>query len=342
MTTTATCIDGHAHVVPQSFLEEVERSARAFGVEVERTPEGHAITFPGLPRLRAAGGRLVDLEARTAWMDDEQVAVQMAGAWLDVAGYALPPDREVEWVRLLNEHLAAQTASAGQRFRALASVPLQNGNAAALELEYAVNKLGVSGAMLPSDPMDIDLAAPEMEPFWEAAASLDVPVLLHGASHSKWRHFGPAYLGFSLGRTLDTTVLASKLLLGGLLDRHPALRLVLCHGGGALPYLIGRIEDGYQRGTDKTASLQRNGPADYLADLYYDTVTLNARSARLLLDTAGADHVMLGSDYVWGPMAGDFSKAAQAATGDETEWASVRSGTAQALFGLSAERVSPS
>ncbi|MEX2430763.1 MAG: amidohydrolase family protein, partial [Dehalococcoidia bacterium] len=249
-TATTTCIDGHAHFVPLGFLKELEQSGMAFGVEVQQTPGGHALTFPGLPSLRPAGGRLVNLESRAEWMEAENVSVQMTGAWLDITGYSLLADREAEWVHLLNEHLAAETREAGNAFKALASVPLREGKSAARELEYAVRELGMAGAMVPSDPVDIDVASPELEPLWEAAAALGAPVLLHGASHSKWQHFGPPYLGFSLGRTLDTTVLAAKLLLGGLLDRYPSLKLVLCHGGGGLPNLIGRVEDGYRRGTD--------------------------------------------------------------------------------------------
>ena len=267
-------------------------------------------------------------------MESENVTHQITGAWLDIVGYTLTAKRELEWVHLLNEHMAAEVAGAGDKFRALATVPLRSGDAAARELEFAVTELGMTGAMLPSDPADVDVASPTLESFWATAAQLNVPVLLHGATHSKWDRFGPPYLGYSLGRTLDTTVLASKLILAGVLDRHPDLKLVLCHGGGALPYLIGRIEDFYQRGTDKLIDLDHNGPTDYLPSLYYDTVTLNERSLRMLIDFVGAGHIMLGSDYVWGPMASEFAGVAEKVS-DAAEVDSIRHGTAEGLFGLS-------
>jgi aminocarboxymuconate-semialdehyde decarboxylase len=325
-------IDGHAHLVPLSFLNVIQASAKSLGVEVERTADGHAVSFPNLPKLRPAGGKLVDLAGRDEWMASVGAKRQVTGAWTDMVGYTLPAKRELEWVRLLNEHMAAEAASAGDAFSALATIPMRSGDAAAEELEYAVNTLGMVGAMLSSDPVDIDVAAPELESFWEEAAALDVPVMLHGASHSKFASFGPPYLGYSLGRTFDTSILVAKLVLGGLLDRHPKLRLVLCHGGGALPYLIGRIEDGYQRGTDKTAQLERHGPTDYLPDLYYDTVTLNERSLRFLMDFVGAGHIILGSDWVWGPMAGEFAGPTEAVA-SEVELSAIRSGTAESLFG---------
>ena len=221
------CTDIHAHIAPLSFLQEVKRSASSFGVEVEETPTGHAITFPGLPRLRPAGGGLSETENRARWMEDNGIDRQILAVWLDIQGYTLPKDKEVPWVRLLNEHISQISAGSGGRYGGLAAVPLRDGDLAAKELEYAVTKLGMSGTMLPSDPVDIDISDSNLEPLWAAAESLNVPVLLHGASHSKWADIGPSYLAFSLGRTLDTTILATKLILGGLMDRYPKLKLML-------------------------------------------------------------------------------------------------------------------
>ena len=329
-----TCIDGHAHLAPLSFLNVAQGSAKSLGVKVERAADGHAITFPNLPKLRPAGGQLVELDVREPWMASEGVTHQVVGAWTDIMGYTLPTKKEVEWVHLLNEHMAAEASGAGDAFSALASVPLRSGDEAARELEHAVTNLGMAGAMLPSNPVDVDVASPALESLWATAAKLDVPVLLHGASHSKWTGFGPPYLAYSLGRIFDTSVLAAKLVLGGVLDRHPNLKLSLCHGGGALPYVIGRIEDGYQRGSDKPATLEREGPTDYMGDLYYDTVTVNTRSLRMLIDFVGASHVMLGSDFVWGPMAMEFAGPAMAACGDDAEIEAVWHATAEGLFRL--------
>ena len=200
-------IDVHAHIAPTSFLKEVQKSAKAFGVRVEETDAGHALTFPGLPTLRAAGGSLSDTVARSEWMKENGVGSQYMAAWLDIQGYTMAPDKEGDWVRLLNEHMAQTAIDAGSAFRAIAAVPMQDGNKAAKELEYAVNTLGMLGAMLPSDPADIDVGDGGMEPLWAAAEDLEVPVMLHGASHSKWPHVGPNYMAFSMGRTLDTTCL---------------------------------------------------------------------------------------------------------------------------------------
>ena len=326
------CTDTHAHIAPLAFLQEVKRSASSFGVEVEETPAGHAITFPGLPRLRPAGGGLCDTEDRAGWRESNGVDRQILAAWLDIQGYTLPKEIEATWVRLLNEHISQIGSDSGGRYVGLAAVPLRDGDLAAKELEYAVTTLGMAGTMLPSDPVDIDISDPSLEPLWAAAESLNVPVLLHGASHSKWANVGPPYLAFSLGRTLDTTILAAKLILGGLMDRHPDLKLMLCHGGGFLPYQIGRIHQEYVRSTEKVVELRLEGPESYLPMLYYDTVTLNPRSLRLLLDLAGSEHVMLGSDYVWEPMGGGIKDAVQAAGLPRQQTDDIYSNTASKFF----------
>ena len=302
-------IDVHAHIAPTSFLKEVQKSAKAFGVEVEETDAGHALTFPGLPTLRAAGGSLSDTLARTQWMRENGVGSQYMAAWLDIQGYTMAADKEADWVRLLNEHMVRTARDSGSAFRAIAAVPMRDGEKAARELEYAVKTLGMLGTMLPSDPADLDVADPGMEPLWAVAEELDVPVMLHGASHSKWPSVGPSYMAFSMGRTLDTTILAAKLIHSGLLDRHPKLKLMLCHGGGSLPYLIGRVDVAYRRGMEKVTDLQKDGPEDYMSMLYYDTVTINPRSLELLLDMAGPEHILLGSDWVWAAMSGGLMDA---------------------------------
>ena len=87
------------------------------------------------------------------------------------------------------------------------------------------------------------------------------------------------------------------------------MKLLLCHGGGSLPYLIGRLEVAYRRGMEKVTELEKGGPEAYMPMLYYDTVTINPRSLRLLLDLAGPEHVLLGSDWVWAPMSGGLMDA---------------------------------
>jgi len=106
----------------------------------------------------------------------------------------------------------------------------------------------------------------------------------------------------------------------------------LCHGGGFLPYQIGRLQGGYQTGAEKVVELALDGPEAYLPKLYYDTVTLNPRSLRLLLDLAGPDHVMLGSDFVWQPMGANLMDAVQAADLEQATFRKICMDNARVVF----------
>ena len=293
-----TLIDTHAHIVPTSLVDEARKSGSSLGVTVEDTDQGPALQFEGLVPLRPLGG-LAKLEPRLEWMDKQGLSIQILASWLDIHGYTLPAESAATWARLFNEHLAQTMASHNGRFRGLATVPVQDGAMAARELEYAVKELGMLGTMLAADPVDQDLAKESFEPLWAAAEELDVPVVIHPPTHGFGGHIQPNYLTFSLGRTLDTTITAAKLILGGLFDRHPRLNMVLVHGGGFLPYQAARIDQGYRSGAGRPVELQRDKPSDYLPLLHFDTVAVSPQVIRMMRDVAGADRILLGSDYVF-------------------------------------------
>ena len=291
-------IDTHAHIVPESLVDEARRSGATLGVTVEDTEQGPALQFEGLTRLRPVGG-LARMEPRFEWMEQQGLGLQVLASWLDIQGYTLTADSAATWARLFNEHLAQVVTGHPGRFKGLATVPVQDGELAARELTYAVQQLGFLGAMLAADPVAQDISTDNFEDFWSAAEALDVPVVIHPPTHGFGANIRPSYLAFSLGRTLDTTITVAKLILTGLLDRHPDLKLVLVHGGGYLPYQAARIDNGYITGQGRPVELQRDRPSDYLPLLYYDNVAVSPQVVRLMRDIAGAEHLLLGSDYVF-------------------------------------------
>ncbi len=328
---SATLIDTHAHIVPPSLVDEARRSGASLGVSVEDTGRGPALQFEGLTHLRPVGG-LAEMQPRLEWMDRQGLDRQILASWLDIQGYTLSAANAATWARLFNEHLSQVIAAHPGRFAGLATAPVQDGELAALELTHAVEQLGFKGSMLAADPAEQDIALDSFDPFWAAAEALDVPVTLHPPTHGFGANIRPAYLAFSLGRTLDTTITAAKLILTGLLDRHPNLKLALVHGGGYLPYQAARIDNGYLTGQGRPVELQRDKPSDYLPMLYYDNVAVSPEVVRLMRDIAGADHIVLGSDYVFaGPPRLLAGNIAEAGLSDE-EVSLICCGNAQRVF----------
>ena len=331
-------IDTHAHIVPPGLVAEARNSGKSLGVTVEDSDRGPALQFEGLVPLRPLGG-LAQVEPRLEWMAEQGLDLQILASWLDIHGYTLSAEHAATWARLFNEHLAQLVTSHGNSFRGLATVPIQDGTMAAKELEYAVNELGMLGTMVSADPVGHDLSQDSFEPLWEAAESLGVPVVLHPATHGFGGNITPNYLTFSLGRTLDTTITAAKLILGGLFDRHPRLKMVLVHGGGFLPYQAARIDSGYRTGSGRPVELKRDKPSDYLSMLYYDTVNMSPDSIRMMRNIAGAEHIMLGSDYVFSGTPEWLTEPVKQAGLEPGEFQLICCGSARRLFPSSKEEM---
>src|SRR4051812_12239260 len=231
MDQTPAGIDIHAHGVPKQFLEEVKRT-RLGGVEVANAEGGYVVTFPGRKPLRPAAGIMLDFTQRLGWLDAQGMQQQLIGPWLDVHGQELPASDGAVWVRQLNDAMAGTVADSGRRLLAHATLHLADPQDAARELERCVGKLGMTGCMIPTDLPEGELHENRYDALWEAAQALDVPVVLHPLMD------GPAACMFSslprfknlYGRTIDTTVTATQLILAGVFDRYPRLKLVLVHG----------------------------------------------------------------------------------------------------------------
>ena len=284
-------IDIHAHGVPPKFMESVQKSGLA-GVKVEGNKSRYLLTFPGAETLRPIEGVMIDYVERLKWMDGQNMRQQLIAPWLDIHGQELPAGDGQEWVRQLNDAIADQVAGSGGRLLAYATLHLADPRAAARELERASSQLKMTGTMLPCSLPQGSLAEARYDALWEAAQSLNLPVVFHplmdGPSACMFGSL-PRYRNL-YGRLIDSTVLAAQLIMAGVLDRYPKLRLVLVHGGGFLPYQTGRLDREFTGPTGLPAS-------DYVKRFYYDTVLMSTPALRLLLDLVGSGQIMIGSDY---------------------------------------------
>jgi len=288
-------IDTHAHVVPGSMLEAL-RSERRLFPSVRLHAEGAA------PRLAFAGGapgrpiqpRLSDLAQRRDWLKQARVDHQLVGGWTDVYGYDLDGDEGADWARFYNEHMAADAAALAS-LSALATVPLQNGALAAKVLDEALDA-GFKGAMIATQPKGTggNLDDPDLDPFWELASARDAAIFVHPHYLCGDERLAGYDLVNAVGRLSDSTLAVARLLFSGHLTRFPGMTLILSHGGGALPYALGRLK------RNKAIHPEYADPAEGFRRLYFDTVLFEPLALRFLCDVAGADKVMLGSDYPFG------------------------------------------
>jgi aminocarboxymuconate-semialdehyde decarboxylase len=165
-----------------------------------------------------------------------------------------------------------------------------------------------------------------------AAARLGVPLILHPYYIGPQAGLADFYLTNLVGNPLATTVCAARLIFSGVLDEITELRPVLMHGGGYLPYQIGRLDHGYRVRPESQAC--RAAPSEYLTRFWFDTVTHAAAPLRFLVGLAGAEHVVYGTDYPFDMASGPLSDQAEGAGLDARSLASVAGLAADSLFGL--------
>jgi aminocarboxymuconate-semialdehyde decarboxylase len=286
-------IDTHAHVVPRSLIETLRAEHRIFpSVRVIAEGGTSRIVFAGEAPTRPISPRLSNLEDRRDWLARHKIDRQVVGGWTDVYGYELPGEEGADWARFLNEHLR-KDADALAAFVPLATVPLQNGALAARVLEEALDA-GFAGVMIGTQPKGVGgtLDDGELNPFWEVASARHATIFLHPMYICGDERLNGYDLLNAVGRLTDTTIAMARLLFSGHLTRFPGVTLVVSHGGGAVPYALGRLR--------RNRAIHAEGcadPLDGFRRLYFDTVLFEPQALRFLCDIAGADRVVLGSDY---------------------------------------------
>jgi aminocarboxymuconate-semialdehyde decarboxylase len=256
-----------------------------------RDDQGARIAFTGKPLSRPISPKLTDLGERCRWMDANGIDHQMVGTWMDSVGYELPAEQGLAWSRFVNDCMLENLAGE-PRYTPLATLPLQNGQLAAQVLEEAM-AAGFGGAMIGTLPRGDAgcLDAPDLDPLWETASRLEAPIMLHPMFVCGEPRLADYDLINAIGRLVDTSIAVSRLLYSGHLLRHPGVKLVLSHGGAALPFVLGRLARHHELHGDRYADPRRGFEA-----MYFDALVFDADSTRFLVDKAGAGRVMLGSD----------------------------------------------
>ncbi len=285
-------IDCHTHFYPARYLAALARGSDH--AELRHDASGNLLlAYAGDYNVLAPAHH--SLDARLA--DMERAGIDFAILSLTTPGVHVErPERGIELARLVNDEFAEIQRDYPDRFRCLATLPLQAPEAAARELERAVSELGLVGAMLFSNVNGKPIDLPEFWPIYEAAEALGVPIVVHPTSPPFAEYLAEYRLVALLGFAYDTTLVAVRMVLGGVLDRFPRLTLVQTHLGGALPYLAERVQRGYRAYPELRGRLQRD-PIDYFREMYLDTVLFDPACLLLGLAFVGEDRLLLGSDH---------------------------------------------
>jgi len=300
-------IDSHFHWWPRSVFE--------FLCARQQYPRAAVNSRGGYTYWRKEGDQPLfdlgpewfELDAQLAHMDKleraagllEPIGVVCSIGPLSIGFSDLPAEAGREMAMLWNQAMADAQKLYSTRLWASAAVPLLDTEVALEVLEHAITELGLMGVNLPGSVGDDPrIDAPRLEPFYNRVTELDVPLFLHPTDavfSDMLEGYGGA-LHLSLGRVIEVSVAASRLIFSGMMERHPTMKVVMSHTGGALPYQSGRMDK-----NGKAAKLP-HPPSTYIRRMYTDTVSPHMAGIRFAIEYYGADHVMYGSDYpCWSP-----------------------------------------
>jgi aminocarboxymuconate-semialdehyde decarboxylase len=294
-------IDSHFHWWPHSVFKTLTKRAGAPNASVNTRGGYTCVLEGGGDYTLNSWAEWYDLDRQLEAMDKlgHQVDAVLSIGPFSVYFSALPPDEGRDLAIQWNEEMASAQRRYPGRIWASAAIPMQDTRIAMEVLDDAVGRLGLMGVNIPgSVGRDARIDSERLEPFYARVAELGLPAFLH-PTDAIFNELLGGYDGalfLSLGRVMEVSVAASRLVLSGLMERHPGLKIVMSHTGGALPYQSGRMDK-----NTKAAKLPK--PAShYLKRMYTDTVSPHAPGIRFAIDYYGIDSVMYGTDYpCWEP-----------------------------------------
>ena len=325
-------IDVHSHAIPPGVVEAIEADPASFMARIEgegkerRVVHDQGYAYPLFEEF-------TDPAAKLRAMDRKG---------LDVSILSPPPPLFYYWAdaktgariaRLVNDGIAELVSADPVRFRGMATVPMQDVEAAIAEMERVVSNQGFRAVEIGASIEGRQLADEMFRPFLERASELGLLVFVHPYYVGAKQGLEDYYLTNLLGNPYDSTVMVANLMFSGLLDRLPSLKLCVAHGGGFVPYQIGRLERGH-RVRPETRARTRTVPSELLGKLFFDTITFSPRALRYLIDVVGAEHVALGTDAPFDMGDEDPLATVEAVPGlTDEEREALLSGTARNLLG---------
>ncbi|GAA3750229.1 amidohydrolase family protein [Salinactinospora qingdaonensis] len=292
-------VDAHCHIFCQAAKDLVEKYYSQEQILLNDPYDryaGQGTTCTNrtlLPELRP---KMTDPALRVADMDRLGIDIQVLASFVSQFYYWTDPALGHELARLQNHRLAEMVAAAPDRFTAVGTVPMQDSERAVQELDYVVQTLGFKGVQISSNITGRDLDDLRFRPFFRRAEELGAVVLLHPNGFTDGERFQDFFLMNVIGNPMDSTLALTRLIFSGALAQHPDLRLCVVHGGGYLPFYSARMDHAWQVRPECRERIEQP-PSTYLRQVYFDTMVFSPRILENLVEFAGVQQVLLGTDY---------------------------------------------
>jgi aminocarboxymuconate-semialdehyde decarboxylase len=325
-------IDLHAHVIVPEILRDAAPEER-WRPALRRIDTRRVVELDGV-RVGSMVQEFVDLDRIVAAQERAGIDHVVLSPWVPLLFYDVDPEEGLRRCRVQNQGLARMRSERPYRVSVLGAVPLQDPALAAFELEELMSSGSFAGIEVTTSVRGTYLGDPQFEPFWETAERTGALVFVHpttrGFSDAAFQYY---YLHNLVGNPMETTLTAAHMVLSGVMERHPNLKVMLAHGGGAIVALQGRLRHGHEAIAAAGAALSE--PADLsIRRFLFDTVTHDPALLRSLVQAVGADRVMLGSDYPFDMADPHPVETVRRAALDEDDEAALLYGNAERLLAI--------
>ncbi|MBI2881928.1 MAG: amidohydrolase [Candidatus Tectomicrobia bacterium] len=325
-------IDFHTHVYPTAYLETLKRVEKRYGLKLEEDEQGRIRFYHRGFDFGPISATGTDPAPRLADMDRAKIDVQvltMGNPSIDL----LEPEDGVPLMGEINDAVADLAARRPDRFVGFAAMYLKDLDAALREMRRGKKELGLKGFSTFTNVDGVYLSDRRFRPFFAEAEALDLPVFIHPLNAAPNPVLERFHLAALVGFMFETTIVAATLVFDGLLEAHPRLKLVFNHLGGAVPFLADRLERGY-RFPEVQKTIPKK-PGEYFKRIYWDTVSFYPPAVECAHAFAGADRLLLGSDYPF--LSGDLPRAVTSIEDtrlSKEDKEKILGGTARRLLGL--------
>ena len=286
-------LDLHTHFYTDAFFQTIRELPSEFSFGTSSTGQT-IITYRGArffgvtPAMTDVSKRIEDMDR--AGIDVEVVSLSTPNVFFTGA------EHQPAVARMINDSYAELIAQHPKRFKGFASIPMDAPNEALKELHRAIDSLKLNGVILLSNIGGKPLTAPEYRPFFEEANRMNLCIFLHPMLPANSDAFREYVLGPIIGFPFDTSLAVARMCYDGMFEELPNIRWIIGHLGGAIPYLMERMDNGFRDFADCRVKIDKL-PSVYLKRLYYDTVSFSPHTLTMVRNMVGADHMVMGSDY---------------------------------------------
>lgn len=334
MNATDEVIDIHTHILPECWPDLAQRYGYEGFVRIDHHRPGCARIMKGEKLFREVTANCWDPEVRWSECGMAGVTMQVLSTVPVMFSYWARPADGLDLSRFLNDHLAEIVKNSAGRFEGLGTVPLQEPALAIEELRRCVQVLGLRGVQIGTHVNSWNLDDAALYPFFEAAEEFGAAIFVHPWDMLGSERMTKYWLPWLVGMPAETSLAITSLMLGGVLERLPRLRIAFAHGGGAFPMTLGRMEHAFHIRPDVCAISTRQSPRSQIPRVYLDSLVHDPRVLGYLIDTFGEERIAMGSDYPF-PLGEEKPGELIRSLGlDATKQSRLLAGTAREWLGL--------